>query len=359
MKNKKGFTLVEVLAVIVVLALLLVLAVPKILNVVENSDKNAFKSSVESLVKTVEMEYQNSSDMDEVTYEFPDNDLNVDGDKPSSGTISIEVDSNGNYMGVIVNDLVSKNGKWCASKRVIDKEVVIGKYVDNHCIVNYLKVGDYVKMLPISYNITLVGRDKFPMGGSQYTGGNVSSIQLNPSNIDLWRVIKVNDDNTIDMVSEYVTDETGRYNGRVGYYYYNDTLKSVAKQYKTDSFVQSTRYMTLDDSELVKSVYGTLKASTKDGTYSPYFINESGTVKRKYAQNYYYYAFYKYINASGSLIEDYLAYGTRDSIMYLTQSYSNSIDGHFRPIVTLESDLNISSGDGSIDYPYELVIEEE
>ena len=39
MKKEKGFTLIELLAVIVLLAILMVIAVPKILNVIENSRK--------------------------------------------------------------------------------------------------------------------------------------------------------------------------------------------------------------------------------------------------------------------------------------------------------------------------------
>ena len=41
MKKEKGFTLIELLAVIVILAILMVVAVPKILNVIENSRKSA------------------------------------------------------------------------------------------------------------------------------------------------------------------------------------------------------------------------------------------------------------------------------------------------------------------------------
>ena len=42
MKNKKGFTLIELLAVIVILAIIMVVAVPKILDIIENSRKRAF-----------------------------------------------------------------------------------------------------------------------------------------------------------------------------------------------------------------------------------------------------------------------------------------------------------------------------
>ena len=50
MEKEKGFTLIELLAVIVILAILMVVAIPKILNVIENSRKSAAESSIK-LVK--------------------------------------------------------------------------------------------------------------------------------------------------------------------------------------------------------------------------------------------------------------------------------------------------------------------
>ena len=45
--NKKGFTLVELLAVIVVLAIILVIAVPRILDVIESARKEALGRSAQ------------------------------------------------------------------------------------------------------------------------------------------------------------------------------------------------------------------------------------------------------------------------------------------------------------------------
>ena len=46
---KKGFTLIELLAVIVILAIIMVIAVPQILNIIDNSRKEAANSSIELL----------------------------------------------------------------------------------------------------------------------------------------------------------------------------------------------------------------------------------------------------------------------------------------------------------------------
>ena len=49
--NKKGFTIIELLAVIVVLSIILVIAVPRVLNVIEESKKKSFEISANKLVQ--------------------------------------------------------------------------------------------------------------------------------------------------------------------------------------------------------------------------------------------------------------------------------------------------------------------
>ncbi len=57
MKNKKGFTLVELLAVIAILAILVIIAIPNVLNLYRNSRRNVFKSDVQSIIKATEQAY--------------------------------------------------------------------------------------------------------------------------------------------------------------------------------------------------------------------------------------------------------------------------------------------------------------
>ena len=52
--KKKGFTLVELLAVIVVLAIIALIAVPRILNVVEKARIGAAKSSALGYISSIE-----------------------------------------------------------------------------------------------------------------------------------------------------------------------------------------------------------------------------------------------------------------------------------------------------------------
>ncbi len=57
MKSKKGFTLVELLAVIAILAILVIIAIPNVLNLYRNARKNTFKSDVQSIIRASEQQY--------------------------------------------------------------------------------------------------------------------------------------------------------------------------------------------------------------------------------------------------------------------------------------------------------------
>ena len=53
-RNKKGFTLVELLAVIVILAIILAIAVPTISTLITNQKKSAYAAGVRMLIKGID-----------------------------------------------------------------------------------------------------------------------------------------------------------------------------------------------------------------------------------------------------------------------------------------------------------------
>ena len=61
MKKKKGFTLVELLAVIAILAVLVIIALPNVLKLFRNAKQNTFITEVQNLVRSAEDKFLTSS----------------------------------------------------------------------------------------------------------------------------------------------------------------------------------------------------------------------------------------------------------------------------------------------------------
>ena len=57
MKKRNGFTLVELLAVIVVLAIIMIIAIPAVLDVMNNARKSSFALYIEKVVRDVQTQY--------------------------------------------------------------------------------------------------------------------------------------------------------------------------------------------------------------------------------------------------------------------------------------------------------------
>lgn len=57
-KNKKGFTLVELLAVIVVLAIIMIIAIPQVMESMNAAKKNSFKIYAQKVLNTASAKYQ-------------------------------------------------------------------------------------------------------------------------------------------------------------------------------------------------------------------------------------------------------------------------------------------------------------
>ena len=55
--NKKGFTLVELLAVIVILSVLMLIALPSVINIMNNARDDAFRDEALSFISAAETQY--------------------------------------------------------------------------------------------------------------------------------------------------------------------------------------------------------------------------------------------------------------------------------------------------------------
>ena len=107
--NKKGFTLVELLAVIAILVILVIIALPNVLKMYNNSKKNAFMTEAQTLAKEVSSKYiSESMKGNKVTViSNKQNPLDMTGRELE---YSFELDSQGKIKNMTVS-----NGTYCIS----------------------------------------------------------------------------------------------------------------------------------------------------------------------------------------------------------------------------------------------------
>ena len=94
MKNKKGFTLVELLAVIVILAVIALIATPQVLGMIESARKGAAESSTLSYVDSVEKAIVSKTIMSSKDTNY-DGKYTLIGNKLSKNDASLELDLKG------------------------------------------------------------------------------------------------------------------------------------------------------------------------------------------------------------------------------------------------------------------------
>lgn len=108
MKNKKGFTLVELLAVIVILGVLLMIAVPAVQNVIKKTKNNTTQKQAELFIDAAKkMAIIDEATSDMVIYKLRDLDSSVDTNRFTGMVVALK--ENGSYKYYIyLNDSVNK-----------------------------------------------------------------------------------------------------------------------------------------------------------------------------------------------------------------------------------------------------------
>ena len=119
LKNKKGFTLIEVLAIIIILAIIALIAIPNINGYVNEAHEQSFKTSIDSLIHAYEYKMIDEGDIGRVTAcdldvnkcsikgyvefrPFSDSDPNPEPynpDKPLPGEVCVYL-TNGSYCSI-------------------------------------------------------------------------------------------------------------------------------------------------------------------------------------------------------------------------------------------------------------------
>ena len=100
-----------------------------------------------------------------------------------------------------------------------------------------------------------------------------SSVQtIKPSELLLWRVIKVNENGTVEAVSEYASSNEVYFKGILGYSNFVGSLQTIAKGYNKDGYTSSIRIMGYDEQTLSledKSSFDGSKSSEKFESTDP------------------------------------------------------------------------------------------
>lgn len=127
--KKKGFTLIELMAVIIVLGILAIITTPIMSDVLETSRKRAFEDSVYGLIKSVNLDKADSGFNVEKTYTLTNGvispDINTKGSVNGTGTIKTDLDGQ-IYVSI-------QYDKWCADKDYSESRVVV---TEGTCLVN-------------------------------------------------------------------------------------------------------------------------------------------------------------------------------------------------------------------------------
>ena len=230
------------------------------------------------------------------------------------------------------------------------------------------KIGDYVKMTPTNESYLI---------STDLTGYD-SAQTIVPNELDLWRVIKVNDDGTVEVVSEYVSGVEVTFKGKIGYQNFVGTLNTIAKQYENNTFtvgsrhigyngqteyitdtsgLESTAYISYEaqgggdylyqkDIDLVTEAVGTLEASDVGRYYTAAYWLSSREYNYKSSDS---------INFRLRMISgNDVGFGTVYYAGSDNKFYGSSVSSYIRPILILKSGVN-ATGTGTSTDPYVLI----
>ena len=245
MKNKKGFTLVELLAVIIILGVLLMIAVPAVQNVIKKTKNNATQKQAELFIDAAKkMAIIDEATSDMLIYKLSDLDSDVDKNRFTGMVVALK--ENGSYKYYIyLNDSVNKK--------------TIGNNNNNNDIFEFASEDN------INENVT-DGVKKFKEGSTQIikVNNNTYSYSNNSNTLNTYYSVKEN-------VTVTVGDNT--YTGIV--IKSRDTIRVLLTQQKTimsytsikKNLITGTTIPTLEDIKIL-SGNNTISNNFCDGKYT-------------------------------------------------------------------------------------------
>ncbi len=244
-----------------------------------------------------------------------------------------------------------------------------------------LAVGDYVSYTPTKTSYTT---------DITYTGYTYTQT-INPSELNLWRVLSINGDGTVDLISEYVSSVNVSFRGQTGYQNIVGYLNVLASQYETPGITVGSRHfgyngqtelitntqyfvnpapwtcstgrtctpdpddyessgggdiLYLNDYNLVNTVLGTRVANKAGTTTAAYYWMASRYYDYSSATNYGWHG--RFIATNNIEVTGYLYW--RNNSYFSTNGYGQAL----RPIITISANVTYN-GVGSKEFPMEII----
>ncbi|MDO4962814.1 MAG: prepilin-type N-terminal cleavage/methylation domain-containing protein [bacterium] len=208
--KEKGFTLIELLAVIVILAIIALIAVPIIIDIIEDSKKEALKRSAENYLKAVELAIAKEN----LNGEFNPNNCTIEsgitkcGDKTLNVTVDGEIPDSGEFT--LVNGTIKKDSTMVLTYKDKSLTYSSGKLVLGEAdLTKYIKLGGICKVVDSNENDTIdVGEKTFCQVNDEnnYTF-YVLSIEGSNVNLIMERNVYYNSDTDYGLADETHTGE--------------------------------------------------------------------------------------------------------------------------------------------------------
>ena len=304
--------------------------------------------------------------------------INIKAGELKTYTIKIEF----KYLDTPQNDYQGKYFKGTVGIDTSKVENILNPEDAEKNLSTAVALGDYIEMTPTSLEYEIDGK----LTGHDYNQ------KIYPSELNVWRVIKINDDSTIEVISEKVSSTLVKIYGKEGFKNYVGLLNEASRQYANleytldpnDSntpklafreigYYDQTEYFTDDsifpttapfkertfdnsnevvgggdisyiyDVNSVQEVLGTLVAYNPNGDASEYWL-----ASREYA----YISDKEYTWHGRNVSPDGEAVSSR---LYCYYNAFSSLERErgLRPIITLKSNLT-ATGSGTEASPYKL-----
>lgn len=197
MKDKRGFTLVELLAVIAILAILVIIALPNVINMYNTAKKNIFLTEAKNIYQEASKKYVSSS-FNGVKLSYltsKNNDLDINN---KNYEYNIKLDNKG-----AVSDFRVSNKSYCIKGKVTD----INDLTIDDIETEYCDVFDYSpKPTDCTFDGTLTQGVEYTNGQYTYRYKQVFvGNGWNNKNLEGWGVTLTDKDSTDPVTSKVCT----------------------------------------------------------------------------------------------------------------------------------------------------------